>query len=339
MKTLYLLLLWPLLCQSETNPATDATTASRAHKVVFMIIDGIPADVIEKTSTPFLDDISGQSGYTRAYVGGEIGGESESPTVSSVGYQSLLTGTWANKHNVWTNDIKAPNYAYWDIFRIARHHKSSLVTAVFSTWQDNRTKLIGDGLEQAGGAKLDYHFDGFELDTKRFPHDLMSNYIRDIDELVTNEAARYIKSQGPDLSWVYLQHTDDIGHRFGDGDNQTEAVKLMDARVGAVWAAITQRQDEHEEDWLLIVTTDHGRDGESGRNHGGQTERERTTWIATNSDRLNENFKNSPAIVDILPSIATYLGLIIPAKIRDQLDGKSFIGSSPVPGPLRRSLN
>jgi predicted AlkP superfamily pyrophosphatase or phosphodiesterase len=321
----YIALFWPLFCQSAASAAAESANVSPTRKVVFIIIDGIPADVIEKTQTPFLDDISGQNGYTRAYVGGEVGGESESPTVSSVGYHSLLTGTWANKHNVWTNDIKAPNYAYWDIFRIAKHHNPSLGTAIFSTWQDNRTKLIGDGLEPAGGTKLDYHFDGFELDVERFPHDLMSNYIRDIDELVSNEAARYIKSQGPDLSWVYLQHTDDIGHRFGDSDKQIAAVKLMDTRVGVIWAAVNQRQQMFPEDWLVIVTTDHGRDGKTGRHHGGQTERERTTWIATNSRKLNKNFANSPGIVDILPSIVTYLGLSIPTKIREELDGKSFI--------------
>lgn len=325
MKYLYVALFSLLVCPSYAGPADDVTNNIRTTKVVFLIIDGIPADVIEKIQTPFLDDISGQRGYTRAYVGGEIGGKSESPTVSSVGYQSLLTGTWANKHNVWTNGIKAPNYAYWDIFRIAKHHNPALETAVFSTWQDNRTKLIGDGLKQAGGTKLDYHFDGFELDTERFPHDLMSNYIRDIDELVANEAARYIKTQGPDISWVYLQHTDDIGHRFGDSDRQAAAVKLMDTRVGAIWTAVTERQQMHQEDWLVIVTTDHGRDVETGRHHGGQSDRERTTWIATNSRRLNEHFGNAPAIVDILPSIVTYLGLTMPVEIRQELDGKSFI--------------
>ena len=294
-------------------------------KAVFIIVDGIPANVIESVATPNLDKISGDSGYTRAYVGGAVGGASESPTISAVGYNSLLTGTWANKHNVWDNDVSDPNYDYWDIFRIAKSHDPSLQTAIFSTWTDNRTKLVGDGLPSAGGNKLDYHFDGFELDTKRFPHDENGNYIRNIDAIVAEEAARYIEESGPDLSWIYLENTDHIGHRYGDSPEQIEAVKLMDEQLGAIWASVTSRQEKHDEDWLMVVTTDHGRDEETGKGHGGQSDRERTTWIVTNGERLNENFDDMPAIVDILPSVATHLGLRIPEPVRDQLDGHSFI--------------
>jgi predicted AlkP superfamily pyrophosphatase or phosphodiesterase len=306
-------------------PVWQAWAGEVAPKAVFIIVDGIPADVLEKVKTPNIDAISGETGYTRAYVGGEVGGVSESPTVSSVGYHSLLTGTWANKHNVWTNDIKAPNYQYWDIFRIARNHDATLHTAVFSTWEDNRTKLIGDGLPQAGGDKIDYHVDGLEKDTEQFPHDLMSHYIRDIDQRIAAAAAAYIENDGPDLSWVYLQYTDDVGHRFGDSDAQVAAVELMDAQVGEIWRAVSQRQRRFAEDWLLIVTTDHGRDADSGRDHGGQSERERTTWIATNSDKLNARFRQRPAIVDIMPSIAAHLQLRMPETIAAQLDGRSFI--------------
>ncbi|HYH55227.1 MAG TPA: alkaline phosphatase family protein, partial [Anseongella sp.] len=47
-------------------------------KVVFVIVDGISADVIEKLATPNLDIIAEQGGYTRAYVGGEKGAYSQS---------------------------------------------------------------------------------------------------------------------------------------------------------------------------------------------------------------------------------------------------------------------
>jgi predicted AlkP superfamily pyrophosphatase or phosphodiesterase len=242
-----------------------------------------------------------------------------------VGYNSLLTGTWSNKHNVWDNDVSDPNYDYWDIFRIAKAHDSSLQTALFSTWTDNRTRLIGDGLESAGGHKLDYFFDGFELDTERFPHDVLRNYIRNIDELVTDEAARYVQSNGPDLTWVYLEYTDDVGHGLGDGPELTAAVEFMDGQIARIWNAVQSRQRTHNEDWMILVTTDHGRDEITGQSHGGQSKRERTTWMITNSDSLNDRYYDTPAIVDILPSIATHLRLEIPADIREQLDGQSFV--------------
>jgi predicted AlkP superfamily pyrophosphatase or phosphodiesterase len=312
----------PIACGEQMQTPVESTDVP---KVIFIIVDGIPADVLESVSTPVLDSISGEVGYTRAYVGGTPGEETQSPTSSAIGYNSLLTGTWSYKHNVWDNDVGDPNYDYWDIFRIAKAHNPSLQTAIFSTWTDNRTKLLGDGLEQAGGHKLDYIFDGFELDTERFPHDLMRNYIRNIDELVTDETARYIESNGPDLSWVYLEYTDDVGHGYGDGPQMTAAVEFMDGQIGRIWNAVQKRQRDHDEDWMILITTDHGRDAETGQSHGNQTDRERTTWIVTNNRNLNAHYNETPAIVDILPSIATHLQLEVPPDIRGQFDGQSFI--------------
>lgn len=317
-----LLALAAALCGCTVQP--PATTP----KAVFVVVDGIPADVIESTATPNLDEVIAEGGYTRAWLGGAVGEASESPTVSAVGYMSLITGTWANKHNVWDNDVEEPDYRYWDIFRIAKEHDPALTTAVFSTWLDNRTKLVGDGLPAAGGAKIDIHADGYELDTGRFPPDDRGDYIREIDALVVEEAAKSIRETGPDLSWIYLQHTDDVAHNYGDSPEFTAAVERMDRRVGAIWTAMKSRRASRDEDWLLVVTTDHGRDAETGREHGGQSGRERTIWIATNSDRLNEHFYRTPAVVDVLPSLVVHLELDMPEAVRRELDGRSFIDAA-----------
>ncbi len=295
------------------------------QKAVFIILDGIPADVLEKTSTPTLNEIAKVGGYTRGYLGGEAGNYSQSPTISAVGYNTLLTGTWSNKHNVWGNDISAPNYHYWNIFRITKTTNPPLKTAIFSTWTDNRTKLIGEGLPQAGGIKLDYSFDGFENDAKLFPHDEGRIFIFNIDEKVSAEAGRYIMENGPDLSWVYLEYTDDMGHKFGDSPQQTQAVKNADAQVGRIWNAIKARQQKYGEDWMIVITTDHGRDANTGRNHGGQSERERTVWMVTNV-ATNKRFRQNPATVDIMPSILRHLRIEMPDNCKAEVDGVPFVG-------------
>ena len=308
-------LVFPILLYSQEH----------ARKSVFIIIDGVPADVIEKTLTPAIDEIASNGGYTRAHVGGEKGTYTESPTISAPGYNHLLTGTWSYKHNVWGNQIKNPNYHYWNIFRIVETENPDLKTAIFSTWLDNRTKLIGEGLPAAGNIKLDYAFDGFENDTARFPHS-DPDYIFKIDELVSTKAAKYILRNGPDLSWVYLEFTDDTGHRYGDSPQMTKSVENADIQIGRVWKSVKERMDHTGEEWMLVVTTDHGRKPGNGKDHGGQTDRERTTWIATNVKDLNSHFRHDPGIVDIMPSILRFMKIPVPDAGREELDGIPFYG-------------
>lgn len=296
-------------------------------KAVFIILDGIPADVLERVNTPNLDRIAAEGGYSRGFTGGKKGGYSETPTISAVGYNSLLTGTWANKHNVWDNTIEKPNYNYWTIFRFLKEARPEAKMAIFSTWLDNRTKLIGEGLAETGHLKLDYHFDGFELETITYPHDEDKRYFLNIDNLVSYEAAYFLKTSGPDLSWVYLEYTDDIAHRFGDGPEMDRAVQIADEQVGRIWEAIDYRSKKLKEDWLIFITTDHGRTLEDGKDHGGQSDREREIWMVTNAGNLNSYFQNEkPAMVDIMPTIARFMNLEIPQEQEIELDGVPLIG-------------
>ena len=141
-----------MLTVLNTMAEDSNVSAERVPKTLLVIVDGIPTDVIERVKTPGLDALIARGKFSHAYVGGEVGEVTESPTISAVGYMSLLTGTWSNKHNVRANYDLAPNYAYWDIFRVAKQQDTPFTTGLFSTWTDNRTVLLGDGLAQAGGA-------------------------------------------------------------------------------------------------------------------------------------------------------------------------------------------
>lgn len=299
---------------------------SLERKVVFIIVDGISADQLKKADTPNLDAISEAGSFTEAYVGGGKGTYSETPTISAVGYNSLLTGTWANKHNVWGNSIESPNYNYPTVFKLFKDSYPSRTTAVFSSWLDNRTKLVGEGLNETGNIELDYHFDGLEHDTINYPHDRERNFMKLIDFTVADKASEIIKRNGPDLSWVYLEFSDDMGHGFGDSERFYASVHFEDNLVGRIWEAIKLREENYNEEWLLVVTTDHGRSPDDGKHHGGQTERERSTWIVTNLKDTNTYFKeDTPGIVDILPTITDYLNMEVPSEVRREWDGVSLI--------------
>lgn len=252
---------------------TRAPAQAPARKVVFVVADGIPADVLEAAPAPHIQQLIAGGTYLRAHVGGDVGTYTQTPTISAPGYNDLLTGTWGYKHNVWDNAIQAPNYHYPSLFRLLKETQPARKIAIFSTWTDNRTKLVGEGLPAAGNLPFDYKADGYERDTVAFPHDKQSQYTHAIDNQVVAEAAQCLRAQGPDLSWVYLEHTDDVGHRHGDGDALRAAVGYLDAQIGQLQSALAYRRAHFREDWLLVLTTDHGRDATTGRNHGGQSVR------------------------------------------------------------------
>lgn len=305
----------------------SADMQAKKRKTVFIIADGIPADVIERVHTPAIDEIASRGGYTRAYMGGEINGVTQTPTVSAVCYNSLITATWANKHNVWGNDISNPNYNYWNIFRIAENQKKDVKTAVFSSWEDNRTKLIGEKKPEAGGINIDYVLDGLELDTRKYPAKDHSMHIFEIDEKISTDAAECIKKESPDVMWVYLWFMDCAGHEFGDSPFFEKYTALTDKQIARIWEAVKYREQNFDEEWMIVVTTDHGRSAKDGKGHGGQSERERTTWISTNIKPNPYFTSQQPGIVDIVPSITRFMKFDVPKEVQYEQEGIPFIGN------------
>ena len=300
-------------------------SAAKQRKTVFIIVDGVPADLIEKVATPAIDEIAAKGGYTRAYMGGEVNGITQTTTVSAVGYNSLLTSSWVNKHNVGDNDITHPNYNYWTIFRIAKNQHRNYTTAVFSTWEDNRTKLIGEGKAETGYVKVDFALDGLELDKENYPDEENDLHIFKIDEKISEAAADCIREEAPDMMWVYLWYTDDAGHRYGDSDFFDTYINLADNQVSRIWEAVKYREELYDEEWMIVVTTDHGRTAD-GHGHGGQSERERSIWISTNVKTNDYFVQGLPAITDIVVSISRFMDFSIPLDLQFEQEGAPFIG-------------
>ena len=88
------------------------------------------------------------------------------------------------------------------------------------------------------------------------------------------------------------------------------------------------------EDWIIFITSDHGRDEKTGRGHGGQTFRQRSAWIVTNYRPLN-NYAGYyyPAITDITPSIARFMNITVPQRQLREMDGTPLLGAVSVAQP------
>lgn len=306
------------------------TLQAKTRKVAYIVLDGIPADYIERVAPRTIFEVAKVGAYARAVTGGEIGAYSQTPTISAIGYMNILTGTWMNKHNVTGNSNLQPNYNYWSIFRIAKEQKKNYKTAIFSSWVDNRKVLIGEGKAETNNLKIDYVFDGYDRDSVHFAPKPEHLQIFDIDSVVCKAASTTIRESAPDLSWVYLWYTDAGYHLKGDGQFMDDYVRKTDELIAPIWEAVQYREKNYDEEWLFIITTDHGRN-ESGHDHGGQNERERSVWISTNQKSVNEHFnRKSLALTDITPSICSFMNFELPQAIYFEQDGISFLGKTDI---------
>lgn len=304
--------------------------SAKNRKVIYIVTDGIPADFVERVKPEFIFDIAREGAYARAYTGGEVGGYSQTHAISAIGYTNILTGTWMNKHNVQGNSSLKLRYQYWSLFRIAKEQDRNYTTGLYSSWTDNRTVLIGENKPETGNLQIDYVFDGYDLDKKNYPPKKDDLHIFDIDSVVAEKAVANIREHAPDMNWVYFWYTDDAFHIHGDGSFSEKYVRKTDRLIGKIWDAVKYREKNFDEEWLVIVTTDHGRE-ETGHSHGGQSSRERTVWISTNYKGVNAHFNSSNlSLVDINPTICHFMGFKLPQEVMFEQDGISFIGKADI---------
>jgi hypothetical protein len=124
-----------------------------------------------------------------------------------------------------------------------------------------------------------------------------------------------------------------MGHAHGDSPRMDSAIAYLDRQMGRLWTAIQYREKQFKEKWLIIITTDHGRSARDGRDHGGQTPREKSGWIVANVPLNNYARQQDVAVVDIMPTMAAHLGINIAPEWQRELDGIPLTGAVSVSRP------
>ena len=96
-----------------------------------------------------------------------------------------------------------------------------------------------------------------------------------------------------DILFLDFDHIDHAGHSYGYGPDIPEylnTIEDVDGYIGWVISAMESRLNFENEEWLVIITSDHG-GNISG--HGGQTIEERTIPIILSSHYIDNSNKDS----------------------------------------------
>lgn len=183
------------------------------------------------------------------------------PTDSGPGWASILTGSRHEESNVWWNEFVGHHLAKRpDILSRIFFANPSARTLAAATW---------DAFVAPHGPGPIIHQ---RVDQQRTgQHQLFlpdpSRGIDAADAAVCQWATWRLSHEGPDASVVYLEGVDAAGHEHGaDSVHYREAIKRVDEWTRHMVKAVSERHEQLAEDWLVVVTTDHGH--KAGGGHG-----------------------------------------------------------------------
>jgi hypothetical protein len=110
-----------------------------------------------------------------------------------------------------------------------------------------------------------------------------------------NAAVTQLANPNLDALFVYFDAVDLAGHSTGFNPNNPSyisAIENVDGHIGGILNALYSRPNYANEDWLILITTDHGG---IGTGHGGNTDQERHIWwIASGNNVTPRQLVNRP---------------------------------------------
>jgi len=295
----------------------DPTPQPLQPKTLIVGMDGVQLSEYEKLQD---SNLKTELLYGKAYTGGITGRASEQETVSGPGWMTMLTGVWANKHGVTSNALSLRvDPAFPSLFKRLRQAMPNAYLSSVVHWSPINTAFL---LEDAQG-----------------------NNVRESglsDEQVTVRTLQILSSSTADFTFIQLDEPDAVGHASGFGAAYHQALRDVDARLGRLLDKVKERRAQNpQENWLVIVSTDHGRDIR-GVGHGGTSEQEKTLFIASNQ-ALNEeltqpsipednpgpnNLYSFAAQASIAPTVLRHMGVALRPEWR--LDGTPLLGDTGV---------
>jgi predicted AlkP superfamily pyrophosphatase or phosphodiesterase len=270
-------------CQ-ETPPA------ALTPKVLVIGIDGVRPDVLADVPTPNLDGLAEGGSFTdRAWT--------VFPSVSGPSWSSLLLGVWPDKHGVTNNDFTGKRYdEYPDFLTRIEMVRPDLATFAVADWKplvaaDDGVATISDRID------VKHVLDGYE---GGWPEG---------DERSVELAVDHLTTADPDALFVYLGTPDEVSHETrAIGDEYREALTQADQHVAQIVAAVRARATYAQEDWLILVSTDHGRTEDGG--HGGDTPEERTIFYLAAGPSVEPGTPpDTVHIVDVAVTALAHIGI------------------------------
>ncbi len=291
---LIVLILYLSLIVGWSAPSTAADDTPPRKKVLLIGIDGCRPDALQAANAPSLQGLAKQGAmFTQTQTGAD--------TVSAPGWSSMLTGVWADKHGVHDNGLeqfKKANYdEYPHFFARVRESLPDAYLASIVHWQPIQSIVRRHANFSGAPGK---------------------------DERVEESACRMLREKDPTVLFLHFDDVDSAGHAKGFHPSVAEyvaAIEKVDGHVGNVLSALRHRTTFANEDWLILVSTDHGGQG-TGHGGGAMIPEIRTIFIIASGPAVDQSVSpdTETYVVDVAATALAHLGITIQPEWK--LDGK-----------------
>lgn len=278
---------------TENNP--------RTRKVLLVGWDGVRDDTARAIAPRALTELAAQGRWWST----TLPDIDIAPTVTAVGWATILTGVWPDVHGVMGNEEELNRLQrHPDVLTTAFCERPSLNTYGAASALIFGTEFGPGPLFGPGVRTVDW------IDRREHP-----GKFTETDPLIQAAAERHLREQDPDVAFVYLGEVDQIGHDLGTGAEYEAAIGRQDERLARLLDSIRNRPTCAEEEWLVVVTTDHGH--LDGGGHGGGTWQERQSFVVAGILDAGRPvvWAEKAENVDIAPTVLAHLG-ITPARPR-----------------------
>ncbi|MET3375689.1 hypothetical protein ABIC89_004763 [Variovorax boronicumulans] len=231
------------------------------NKHILLIgIDGLRGDAIQCAGcvqTPAMSALIAGG----AFHGNVLAGGTKQATVSGPGWSSVFTGFWADKHGVTSNTTTLPL------------KKTHVFDQIKAAWPTATTAVVGDWFNITHNlrpALADF---------------VVANAAKNSQQ-ATDAVKGWLSWKHPPTAIFYYLHNVDVHAPSYDPLNAYYQGKIAgeDQQIQQVLTALTSRPNYANEEWLIVVTSDHGG---TGSGHGGQTAGERSTLLILNNNHQN----------------------------------------------------
>jgi hypothetical protein len=291
--------------------ASIAAAPSQAgvKKVLTIAMDGVRPDALAAANTPHIDSLLDGTFFGTGAPSGifAMNAQAEHLTFSGPGWGAYMTGLHVDRHGADTNGFENVVPGTTDWFTPLEAFNPNLHTHRVLTWNIANTS-IPSGADTA---------ENFEYDQNG-------------DQLMTNRVVQWMQDPATDAVMMFYSDTDTAGHTCGFSPTAgcyIAQIQDVDSQIGQIMTAMAARLNFANEDWLVIMTSDHG--GLGTGHAGGLPEQRTIPYIAAGRLATTVLPQANPRQVDVAATVLTYFGAPIPSNYDGHAVGLTPAGPAP----------